>query len=565
VRSLYPVLWIATFAVAAALLLRPGGLGTLLTLAGNWDANPATDPSGMAPVSRETIVPPVTSAPRAPTASGRPSAWPGASYASSPPSNGQPREWSSNQGVRPAANIAESPQSRVEYPENIAYSNPPQSGVLYPETRADEGPPQPDDYQPPADGWAHPQGPPRDYRDENQSPLAPPAGYGPSQPVSYGPPPPAAYGPPPLGDSRQFAASPPVDYGPQPQVAPGPAAPPAAPPPPAGAPCEGAEILARVGSEIILAGEIMGIPQIRARNPQVPKEVMDAKIREALKEQLAPLVEEKLILQHAKRTIPADHFPKIKDDLAKKFETYQLPELMKRTKARTRQELEEMLQTSGSSLEAQKRRFIDQALAHGWMQEQVKVDKEIVVGYAQMLDYYHKHITEFETRTRARWEQLCVRVSRFPSREEARNALANMGNQVIDGARLSEVARAQSQGSTAAQGGGWDWTNQHSLNSKVLDEAIFGDGVRPGLPVGTLSQILDDGQSLHIIRVTERELPQRTPFEEANDKIKKKIQAEREAQAKKDYLAKLRRETPVWTAFDATETAKASSANRYLK
>ena len=32
-----------------------------------------------------------------------------------------------------------------------------------------------------------------------------------------------------------------------------------------------------------------------------------------------------------------------------------------------------------------------------------------------------------------------------------------------------------------------------------------------------------------------------------------------------DYLAKLRRQTPVWTAFDTVATAKGPETNRYIR
>jgi parvulin-like peptidyl-prolyl isomerase len=321
--------------------------------------------------------------------------------------------------------------------------------------------------------------------------------------------------------------------------------------------------MARVGSEVILAGELFtGIPEMRAKNQQVPKDVLEAKIREILKQRLEQKIDEKLICQHAQRTIPKENFPKIKDNVAREFENSQVPRMMQGMKARTRQELDEMLRASGTSLEMQKRAFVEQVLAHEWIKQQIKVDED--VGHGEMLDYYRKHLSEFETPARARWEQLTVRVPRFPSRQAAYDALARMGNQVIDGAPLAEVARAQSQGATASEGGFWDWTHQGSLASEVLDRAIFGDRTRPGLPVGSLSPILEDDQGLHIIRVLERQGPRRTPFLEAQVEIRKKIRAARETQARQDYLARLRRAAPVWTAFDPPATANRPSAGRYF-
>jgi len=327
-------------------------------------------------------------------------------------------------------------------------------------------------------------------------------------------------------------------------------------------PCEGAEILGRVGSEVILAKEVSwGIAELRAQNKDVPRDLLEAKIREILKQRVAQKIEERLIIQDAQRTIPKDNFPKIRENVAREFEASQIPRLMKSTGARTREELDRLLEASGSSIEMQKNSFVDAVLANEWLRHQVKIEED--VGHEEMLNYYRQHVSEFETPARARWEQLTVRVARFPSREEAYAALAQMGNQVLDGTPFAEVARAQSHGSTAQQGGLWDWTSQGSLASALLDRAIFGDGARPGIPVGALSPILEEEHALHIIRVLEREPPRRTPFEQAQVEIKKKIRAQREVKAKQDYLAKLRRQTPVWTAFDPP--AAASTSNGWLR
>ena len=78
----------------------------------------------------------------------------------------------------------------------------------------------------------------------------------------------------------------------------------------------------------------------------------------------------------------------------------------------------------------------------------------------------------------------------------------------------------------------------------MLDEALF------TLPVGQLSAILEDGQTLHIVRVTERTDAGRTPFIEAQVGIKQTLQDDRRKSEIDDYLAKLKDRTPVWTIFD---------------
>jgi parvulin-like peptidyl-prolyl isomerase len=131
-----------------------------------------------------------------------------------------------------------------------------------------------------------------------------------------------------------------------------------------------------------------------------------------------------------------------------------------------------------------------------------------------------------------------------------------MGNDVLERKPFAEIARTRSEGPTASQGGGYDWTHRGSLASKVLDEAVF------TLPVGQLSAILDDGAMLHIVRVTERIEAGRTPFIEAQVGIRDTLQQERRKKEMDEYLAKLKERTPVWTIFDDQPAAPVQTAGR---
>ena len=58
------------------------------------------------------------------------------------------------------------------------------------------------------------------------------------------------------------------------------------------------------------------------------------------------------------------------------------------------------------------------------------------------------------------------------------------------------------------------------------------------------------------MRVIERQEAGRTPFLEAQVKIRETLRDERRKKALDEYLAKLRERTPVWTVFDADGATK---------
>ena len=74
-----------------------------------------------------------------------------------------------------------------------------------------------------------------------------------------------------------------------------------------------------------------------------------------------------------------------------------------------------------------------------------------------------------------------------------------LGSRDASRSSLWRGGQAHSQDISATDGGVHSWTNKDSLVSEVLDEAIF------TLPVGQLSQILEDKRGFHIVRVVERE------------------------------------------------------------
>ena len=328
-------------------------------------------------------------------------------------------------------------------------------------------------------------------------------------------------------------------------------------------PCEDARILARVGSEVVLTAEALAYVVREVFDPTSgihgtqPSElsraawaILNAPAGQVSEQQRKSLlragvnvaIETKLLYLDARRSIPDDNYPNVEKQLEKFFEESELPELLKAAQVRSRRELNDELCRLGSSLEWQKRIFMERSLARQWMRGSIKFDEPIT--HDAMLAYYDDHLADYEHPARARWEQISVRASKYPGKAEAVAALARLGNQVQDGVPFAEVARQGSDGVTAAQGGVRDWTTQGSLVSKTLDEAIF------TLPVGALSPIIEDEQGLHIVRVIERKAAYRTPFIEAQAEITQRLRNERVQKHLGEYVSRLREGTPTWTVYD---------------
>jgi hypothetical protein len=222
--------------------------------------------------------------------------------------------------------------------------------------------------------------------------------------------------------------------------------------------------------------------------------------------------------------------------------------LMRDNQCETLNELDGVLRRYGSSLEKQIRLYGENKAGRSTISRHVNTKPEIT--HQEMLDYYQKNAAEFAVPAKARFELLTVRFDKFPTKNDAWNTLAEMGNAVFFSTPFATVARNHSQEPNAAKGGYYDWTTQGSLASKPIDAAVF------TLEPGKLSQIIEDDRGYHILRVIERTDAGQISFLEAQTDIKKALAAQKLDADYKEYVEMLRTSTRVWTIYDE-ETAVA--------
>ncbi len=314
-----------------------------------------------------------------------------------------------------------------------------------------------------------------------------------------------------------------------------------------------AQIVARVGNETILASDILPqsdeylkgmIAKMSAeQRASITEEEYEKQRWLVAKKILESFVETKLMYADALNTIPKENHARIKQDLMEKFEKTQMKSMLEKSQVITRGELEKKLAESGQSLERQRQFFLERAMAGSWMYQHTREDK--VIPVSQILGYYQQNIADYEFQARARWEQLSANFDQHNNNKTAAfQAAAEMGNDVLRGVPLADVAKKRSNGPTAEKGGERDWTSKGSLKSTVLEDAIF------GLPVGRMSPVLEDETGFHIIRVVERNEAGRKPFLEAQIEIRKKLKDENQKRQETEFIAKVKQRTPVWTVFD---------------
>lgn len=326
-------------------------------------------------------------------------------------------------------------------------------------------------------------------------------------------------------------------------------------------PMTGAEVIARIDSQVILACDViwkvnLRIESLGDRIASAPPAEIEKARRELMKNEIAALVDRKLLYAEFRRNLPAEAWPQIEENLLKPFDEMEMPLLQKQLNVDRPAAVEQELIRLGSSLQDARRAFNERAIASEMVRSKVKINEE--VGPDEMLTYYQAHIADYEYPTRVRWEELAVKKSRYQSPQEARAAIAYMGNEVWNraatgptpprGAVFAEVARAKSDGFTAKEGGLHDWTTQGALKATAIDQWLFSS------EIGQMSPILDSGDSFHIVRVLERQEAGRRPFTEVQGDIREKLKDERFEVALQEHLTKLRKGAKIWTIFTGPTT-----------
>jgi hypothetical protein len=308
------------------------------------------------------------------------------------------------------------------------------------------------------------------------------------------------------------------------------------------------EIIAVVGDQAILSGELLPTANqmLEKFQGQIPEAQLNQQRVLAVRQLLQRKIESKLVYLDFLRTIPEDKAKEAMEGIHKQIDEQfyqdQVEKLMEQLEVASLPALEEKLRAAGSSLNRQKQEFREQAIAQSMVGRKIESSPEIT--HDQLLAEYQKEPEKYDIKSRACWEALTVLFEKFPDRLAAERAIVDMGNEVLRGAPFAEVAKRSSQGTNASSGGSHTWTTRGALISSVIDDAIF------SLPIGQLSRILEDDSGFHIVRVTERENAHRIPFAEAQDEIREKLENEQRKEVITGYVQELRETTYVWTVFD---------------
>ena len=254
---------------------------------------------------------------------------------------------------------------------------------------------------------------------------------------------------------------------------------------------------------------------------------------------LLALIDRSVLAQEAKRHIKDKKMLElIYQDADRIFRENEIPSLQRKLNVDSEAKVKERLAERGRSLEGMRLTFREVYLAESYRYQKIK--DRLKVELPDLLKYYNDHVYqhEFDRPAQITWRELVVEVDRHKSRDEARKKADGLLAKVQQGEDFTAVARNESEGPTSSRkAGGLMQTTPGSYAVKPINDAL------DTLPIGHMSSVIEGPESFHIVKVESRRPAGPASFEEVQDKIRPKLEAERMRQEMEAFTRKLKQNT----------------------
>jgi peptidyl-prolyl cis-trans isomerase SurA len=312
-------------------------------------------------------------------------------------------------------------------------------------------------------------------------------------------------------------------------------------------------IIARVNGDVILAQDVLN--PIRGQLAKAQQEMPASQFVQyrttLIQQKLRDSIERQLLIQEAKRDLQEPIIKRMEAMADKEFGK-RIEAEMKRMEVNTEAELRRKMLESGESLdqirEIQRGNFVAQQYLRMLLQPRLEVSRE------EMVDYYNLHREEFQEAGGVIWSEIVVNFEKCGSREAAHAKAIELLQKVRAGTPFSDIAKTESDGATAPNGGRWDLTAKGSYIVKAVDEAIF------SLPPGKNSDPIEGPKGWHIVRVEDRKAGGEIKFVDAQDKIRAAIREQKIAKESQRYVQQLLGKAHITTVFDRPAQTKTAGS-----
>jgi peptidyl-prolyl cis-trans isomerase SurA len=290
------------------------------------------------------------------------------------------------------------------------------------------------------------------------------------------------------------------------------------------------EIIARVNNQIITHSEFLHSKEELAKEAQQQDPAnADKFVADRDKDVLRDLIDQQLLLEKGKDMGITGDTEVIK----------RLDEMRKEMKLGSMEELEKAAQSQGISFEEFKQNLRNQIITQQVIGKEV--GSRLAPSKEDIQKFYDAHKSEMEQPETINLSEILVSTEPKPndSTDEAQRLQTAQAKaqdllaQIRKGAKFEDVAKKDSDGPTAAQGGDLGEFKRGAL-AKALEDKTF------VMKAGDVSDVIRTKQGFVILKVTEHHDAGLPTLSDVQPKIQDAIYMERLQPALREYLTKLR-------------------------
>ncbi len=288
------------------------------------------------------------------------------------------------------------------------------------------------------------------------------------------------------------------------------------------------EIVARVNNAIITRadlrrGEETMVNEVHQQSPGNA----DAIIKDREKNVLRDLIDQQLLLQKAEDLGISGDVELVK----------RLDEIRKQMNASSMEDMEKIAQQQGISFENFKQNLKSNIITQKVISREV--GSRIQISQAEVQKYYDEHHAELDRPEEVRLSEILISGSTSQGKDFDQSVAAaqakadDLLKQLRAGASFPELARNNSKGPTAAQGGDLGYFKRGML-AKELEAKTF------DLKPGETTDVIPTKQGFVILKVTEHNAAGVPPLEKIQAQLQDMMYYERVQPALRAYLTKMR-------------------------
>jgi parvulin-like peptidyl-prolyl isomerase len=304
------------------------------------------------------------------------------------------------------------------------------------------------------------------------------------------------------------------------------------------------EIIARINNQIITRAEYTRSKETLKQEAQQQDPANAAKIvEERDKDVLRDLIDQQLLLEKGKDLgITAD------TEVIKR-----LDQMRKEMHMDSMEDLEKAATSQGISYEDFKQNLKNQIITQQVISREV--GSRVNVSHEELQQFYDEHKSQMEQPEQIRLSELLTTEKKDkapPADEEqelaaARTKAEDLLAQIRKGAAFEDIAKKNSDGPTAAQGGDLGYFKRGTL-AKELEDKTF--AMKPG----AVSEVIRTKQGFVILKVTEHQQAGVPPLSEIEGRVQEAITVQKMQPALRAYLQKLREDAYIKIADGYVDT-----------